>query len=323
MVDALALPVRYSIVDIAALERLITTLYGWENVRCQLIKGTMRDVYEVWANGQHGVLCIYRSGERRLAEIEAEQVVMHKLIDQGVAAPFAIPLMTGNTVFSLHQPEGIRFGALMTFVPGRPIGRAFDSTTAEQVGILLWKTHRALLTITELLDRPKLDFPTALSAVLYAFERAAPHRQAEVEQLHSTGDVLIRRAVLTTETAQYGLLHGDIIPSNILNDTGRLCLLDFDLCAYGWQLYDVASMLVEIAYWGMGEDVKAAFLRGYQMERKFTEAESAALPALQCIRIFISLGIPAQHIDTWGRVYFSDAIIDKQLTLLEQTLHEG
>jgi hypothetical protein len=34
------------------------------------------------------------------------------------------------------------------------------------------------------------------------------------------------------------------------------------------------------------------------------------------MRGIISLGTPARFINTWGRIYFSDAIIDKQIALI-------
>lgn len=314
------LPVCYSIVHLSALQQLIGTLYGWTNVWCQLIKGTMRDVYEVWADQEHAIFCLYRQGERSKDEIEAELEIMRHLYESGLSVPLPIPVQSGDNVFALHQPEGVRYGVMITFMSGKPIGRQFSREVGEAVGRLLASAHHALAALSAPLDRPVLDFPNALTSAIEAFDNAAPHRKQDVKRLRLAGDLLLQRIPLTSENSLYGLLHGDVIPSNILMDADRLALLDFDLCAYGWQLYDVASMLVEIACWEMGSPVEEAFLEGYQGERPFTEMEQAALPMLQSIRCILSLGTPARHIDTWGRIYFSDAIIDKQLVIIEQAL---
>src|SRR5687768_1820551 len=89
------LPVLYSIVDSEALERLIETLYGWTDVHCQLIKGTMRDVYEVTVNAseQRAILTLYRHGERSAQDIEAECAVMTHLSLSGLHVPTPIPQM--------------------------------------------------------------------------------------------------------------------------------------------------------------------------------------------------------------------------------------
>ena len=315
-----SLPVRYAIVDVGALQTLIATLYGWTNVRCQLIKGTMRDVYEVWSDQQHAILCLYRSEERTHSEIDAELTVMQYLHHQGLSIPLPVTLRDGERLFLLRQPEGMRHGAMITFMAGKPIGRQFDSAVGSQIGRALAVMHRALNTLTGAMDRPVLDFSTALTSALTAFAYAAPHRSDDLLRLHSMGETLLRRLTLNQNNAAYGLMHGDIIPSNILQNGDRLVLLDFDLCAYGWQVYDVASMLVEIAYWGMDAAVAEAVLHGYNAECAFTDAERAMLPTLQGIRGILSLGTPARHIDTWGRGYFSDTIIDKQLALIEQVM---
>ena len=315
-----SLPVRYSIVCLSALEHLIGTLYGWTNVRCQLIKGTMRDVYEVWADQEHAVFCLYRQGERSKSEIEAELEITRHLHKHQFSVPMPIHLQSGDVVFSLHQPEGVRYGVMITFMSGKPIGRKFNSEVGGFVGRFLASAHHALSRLTAPLDRPILDLRTELTAAIDAVQDATPYRQNDVEHLRLASNTLLQKIPLTPQTSPYGLIHGDIIPSNILIDADGLTLLDFDLCMYGWQLYDVASMLVEIAYWEMGTAVEEAFLRSYQGERPLTELEWVVLPMLQSVRCILSLGTPARHIDTWGRVYFSDAIIDKQLALLKQTL---
>src|SRR5215207_6960621 len=110
------LPVQYSIVDSHALERLIETLYGWSDVRCQLIKGTMRDVYEVNDSAQRAILSLYRHGERNAHEIEAELAVMQHLSVSGLHVPTPIPQVNQQNIFSLLQPEGERFAVMGTFM---------------------------------------------------------------------------------------------------------------------------------------------------------------------------------------------------------------
>lgn len=138
------LPVAYSIVDVTALEALIASHYGWQHVGCQLIKGTMRDVYEVVADDRHAILCIYRHGERTPAQIAAEMAIVRHLGASGLSVPLPIAMLDGETIFSLMQPEGVRHAAMVTFVEGTPIGRQLTPETAEAVGMLLGDAHLAL-----------------------------------------------------------------------------------------------------------------------------------------------------------------------------------
>lgn len=315
------LPVHYSIVNPNALEVFITQHYGWSNVRVQLIKATMRDVYEVWADGQHAILCLYRHGERTATEIEAEMMIMRHLHQQDIAVPLPIAQQNDALVFTLSQPEGVRHGVMITYIEGTPIGRQLTSDTGEQVGTLLARTHRALDSLPFNMARPIMDYDGAMQHAIAAFERAAPQRSDNIRHLREI------EAHLSTEVnsllingTEMRMKHGDIIPSNILRQESGLALLDFDLCAYGLQRYDVASFLVEIAYWNMGDAVRAAFLNGYQSQHPLTQQERATLPVLQALRGLISLGTPARFINSWGRVYFADAIIDKQLALIDEAL---
>lgn len=138
------LPVQYSIVDSEALERLIETLYGWSGVQCQLIKGTMRDVYEVNASDQQAILYLYRHGERNAQDIEAECAVMTHLSLLGLHVSISMPLIDQQNVFSLLQPEGERFAVMGTYVQGSPIGRKITADMSHRVGRLIGKAHQAL-----------------------------------------------------------------------------------------------------------------------------------------------------------------------------------
>lgn len=147
--------------------------------------------------------------------------------------------------------------------------------------------------------------------------QAAPHRSEDLASLLDLrGRIEPHIGLLAADNASYGLVHGDAIPSNILSQTSELALLDFDLCAYGWRVYDVASFLVEIAWWDMGDDVRDAFMSGYNVIRPLSQEELESLPAVQATRCLLSMGLAARHVNTWGRIYFSDASIDKSLTLI-------
>jgi Ser/Thr protein kinase RdoA (MazF antagonist) len=317
------LPVAYSIIDTNALETLVASLYGWSHVGCQLIKGTMRDVYEVVAEAQHAILCVYRHGERTHDEIAAELAIMRHLYAQGVAAPLPVAMLDGKTLFALTQPEGVRYAVMISFVDGTPIGRQITPDTAEAVGALLGDGHFVLRQLPDDLARPTINYAQAMDDAIRAFAAAAPRRYRDTYEMKGWYVSLVPQiARLTRENAAYGMTHGDIIPSNILRQDTGLALLDFDLCAYGWQMFDVASFLVEVAYWNMGDDVRAAFLRGYESRRRLSEIERALLPAFQAMRGIISLGTPARFINTWGRGYFADPIIDKQLQLIRLSIGE-
>ena len=56
------LPTAYSIFDAAALARLLEKTHGFVDVRCQLIKGTVRDTYLVTTGDDHYIETVWGRG---------------------------------------------------------------------------------------------------------------------------------------------------------------------------------------------------------------------------------------------------------------------
>lgn len=311
------LPVQYSIIDAQALGRLIETLYGWSDVRCQLIKGTMRDVYAVDAYEHKAILTLYRHGERNAQEIDAELAAMLHLSEGGLYVPTPISQKNSQNIVFLLQPEGERFAVMTTFMQGSPIGRQITAAMSHRVGKLIGEAHHAFDRSLPPLHRPVLSFQEAMQRALVDIVQVAPHRKDNLAWLQPLSHQLEQSIrTLSRDNASYGLLHGDVIPSNILSHASDLVLLDFDLCAYGWRVYDVASFLVEIEWWNMGNDVRDAFLSGYSALHPMSQPEIDSLPALQAIRCVLMLGLAARHINTWGRAGFSQASIDISLAII-------
>jgi acetylornithine/succinyldiaminopimelate/putrescine aminotransferase/Ser/Thr protein kinase RdoA (MazF antagonist) len=77
----------------------------------------------------------------------------------------------------------------------------------------------------------------------------------------------------------YGLIHGDFLPDNLIVTQGELALIDFDDCGYGWHLYEMATGLFPQVKQPFFDDLVAAYLEGYRRERALDDAEAALLPA--------------------------------------------
>lgn len=308
--------------DAAALATLLEQTHGFVDVTCQLIKGTVRDTYLVTTGDHRYILCIYRHGARTADEILAELDVIDHLHADGLLVPPAIPDRQGQRLLRLAAPEGERYAVVFTYIEGQQLSKTPDPATMTRLGETVARMHVASDQLPNPLSRPTIDFDTLISWSLSAFESAAPHRVDDVAFLRDVADHLRPRlAGLSTTKLHYGLVHGDLIPSNVqITPDDQPALLDFDFCGYGWWLYDLATLRVEVDYWNMGEAVWQAFLTGYQAVRPLTGDDFANIPLLQVARQIFSLGIPAYHINTWGQVYFADVIVDKKLHLIRQAM---
>jgi Ser/Thr protein kinase RdoA (MazF antagonist) len=94
----------------------------------------------------------------------------------------------------------------------------------------------------------------------------------------------------------YGLVHGDLNPTNFHVNDGQLTLFDFDDCAYNWFINDIAIALP--LYSGIfthkdWEDQMTKFfkwyMRGYFEENHLDEGWLAYLPASLQLQNIITL----------------------------------
>ena len=78
----------------------------------------------------------------------------------------------------------------------------------------------------------------------------------------------------------YGLIHADFAPENLMVDGTRIRLLDFDDAGYGWHLFEIATSL----YFHIGQPyfaaIERAVLDGYRTERALTAGGRGPAAAL-------------------------------------------
>jgi Ser/Thr protein kinase RdoA (MazF antagonist) len=104
----LTLPIHWSLVRVDALAHALEAAYGLSQVRCQLIKATINDTYQVWASEGRFVLRISRAHERSAQELTAELDAMTALAIEEVQVAAIVPLRTGERLLLIHAPEGVR-----------------------------------------------------------------------------------------------------------------------------------------------------------------------------------------------------------------------
>jgi Ser/Thr protein kinase RdoA (MazF antagonist) len=114
-----------------------------------------------------------------------------------------------------------------------------------------------------------------------------PERKLLIRARDRVRDELSR---LPRSSRNYGLIHADFAPENLMVDGSRVRLIDFDDAGYGWHLFEIATTL----YFHIGqpyfESVERAMLAGYRSERELTAGDAALLPLFYTARGFTYLG---------------------------------
>lgn len=96
--------------------------------------------------------------------------------------------------------------------------------------------------------------------------------------------------------SRFGLIHSDLNINNILSDSGKLYVLDFDDCGFGWFLYDFSTTVLEF----FDEKLKKcvdALLKGYEKFRPLPEEDKQELFTFIVLRKIVRIGWIATHSD--------------------------
>ena len=306
------IPSARSRLAVEGLARLLEVAYGLDEVRCQLIKGTIRDVYRVTSRGDANViLSVYPHG-RRPTEILEELDLLDLLAAGGVLVAPAMRQRTGERLLAIEAPEGLRYAVCFEYIPGRHLDRQPDPEPARHYGRAIAQIHVLTDVMPQPLTRPHIDVAQMIDDPLRAFAAVVTDRPEDLACLREVALLLRSRiATLPLGPPGFGLVHGDVIPSNAqVTPAGKIAVLDFDFCGDGWRAYDVATYLGEVRFWSASPAAADGFLAGYEEVRTLLTWEREALLLFEAARHIHALGTPALHVNEWGRSYLSDRMID-------------
>jgi Ser/Thr protein kinase RdoA (MazF antagonist) len=68
-------------------------------------------------------------------------------------------------------------------------------------------------------------------------------------------------------TIDYGLIHADLVPANVMVDGGTLQMIDFDDGGFGFRLFDIATALLKHLDAPDYPALRAALVKGYTSAR--------------------------------------------------------
>lgn len=121
-----------------------------------------------------------------------------------------------------------------------------------------------------------------------------------------------------SESDSYGLIHADTNLTNWLFQPGKVALLDFEVCCYGFYMFDVSRILHELKKdHRNGGALMAAFHHGY--------SEVRTLPALSDIRIqagmlmsLLDIVAWVCQLEPWMRLVFGDKTAASALSQMKR-----
>lgn len=294
--------------DIAA--DVLLERYGFIGCVLEPLCYSENHTYRVTRRDEKSVatLRICRPGYRSLRELQAEIDWLSHLNNEvkleGIEIIRPILALDGSTVQAVTLPDGGVFhGVAFAYMDGVTPDEGDGETMCRlfrRLGSLAAALHehtRGLgaaaaprASFIPPITRPVWDCETALgSHALWGDWRVFAGFTPQEKELLERAETRIRAAMVAygKPRERFGLIHADMRLANLLVEGDILKLLDFDDCAYGWHLFDLAASLSFIEARPDLPDLVAAWLEGYRAAstaHPLEEADMAVIPSLIMMR---------------------------------------
>jgi Ser/Thr protein kinase RdoA (MazF antagonist) len=260
------------------------------------------------ATGVRSVLRVHRPGYHSLPAIESELAWIEALRTDGVVrTPAVLPTADDARVVVGRHPDGeARHAVRFAWAPGEePSGeRLVDDF--EELGEVTARLHAHARAWSRPagFTRFRWDYETSIGPCGHwgRWQDGIAVGPAEIEVLGRLDAVLRRRlADFGDSPDRFGLVHADMRLANLLVDPaagGRVHVIDFDDCGFGWFMYDLGSSLSFIEHDPQVPELIDAWVTGYLRVGSLTADEVAALPSFVLLRRLLLVAWIGSHSDT-------------------------
>lgn len=287
-----------------AAEALRAARAGWEippAATATLINVSENLTYRLEADGWRRILRVHRPGYHSRAAIESELAWLAAVgSDTGLSVAAAVPGRGGRAVQEADL-DGPRHLALFTPLPGRhvapgepmvPMFRRLGAQTAQL------HAHARGWARPAWFERFAWDERAVFGPrATWGDWRAAPGVTAAVRAVLERAERAVTRRLAAhgKGAGRYGLIHADLRLANVLVEGGRLHLLDFDDCGFGWFAYDFAAAVSFMEDDPRIPALRAAWLAGYRAVAPLSGADAAMIDSFVMFRRFALLAWIGSH----------------------------
>lgn len=294
--------------------------FGREST-CQIFRTGINHTYIVADEEKKYVFRIYSFDWRTQAEIQEEIRVLNLLKENDIAVSFPIPDKEQNYIQQLQAPEGLRFGVLFLYAPGKKV-RNFSSDACYHIGILMARMHR----VTENVQLQRIHYNAdTLTTIPYQFAKKHFAESNEEMRFVKKAGECIASVFASAENLRSGAVHLDLWYDNMhINGDADATLFDFDFCGNGWLLHDIAYFIMQLFHIEHDKNEYeariTAFFQGYESVTLLTREEKTLLPFAGLSIWIFYLGIQSQRFDNWSNVFLSENYLKRYIAMVKEWL---
>ena len=294
--------------------------WGFSDASIRLVAERENCVYEVTGHGTRHALRRHRVRYRTQAELRSELDWMAHLATCGLDLPAPVPTRDGHLFCTI---DGAVYD-LLTWVDGEPVSSRHRTASVVELADTYHRTGWQMAALHDLsdawqlpetFDRPAWNVDGLVGeAPLWGrfwdnTELSAAEKSA-LERLRDDGWAVLDNQ---TPTLDYGLIHADLVPDNVLVDSTSVRFIDFDDSGFGFRLFDLATTLNKAWRTDHYEALSAALLDGYGSRR---EIDLSLLPLFQALRAASYVGWNITRMGEPGGMSRNRRFIDEAMAFI-------
>lgn len=269
-------------------------LWGLLGARSSLVAARENAVYKVTTQGAYFALRLHRSGYRSDAELRSELQWMDVAARAGLSVP--APLASREGAF-LHVIGDVQVDVL-SWLSGPPLAECIDQMDGAGRVQVFTQLGQAMAELH--LASDAVNFPAGFQRCRWDVEGLLGKQPlwdrfwdnpgltgAQRDRLLAFRDRARRDLDAHSDTLDFGLIHADLVPNNVLIAEDGISLIDFDDGGFGYRLFDVATVLLKISGRADFLALKEALIQGYHARRSL---DMTGLDLLMAIRAATYVG---------------------------------
>lgn len=283
------------------------TLWDITEAKVSLVAARENHVYRINHSAGTLALRLHRQNYRTNKQLLAELDWMAWLAQSGLSVP--TPQHSREKQY-LHSIDDVQVD-ILTWLPGTTLEDILPAMPITErallfhrIGSEMAKLHLASASWPEKrqCQRPSWDIDGLVGAnpLWDKFWQNPALDKTQKERLIRFRDIAQESLSKLSKTQDYGLIHADLVPSNILIKQNKLHIIDFDDGGFGYYMFDIATALLKHSEANDFSDLQKALIQGYLSQRDMDIAHLDLFMALRAVT-YLGWNITRMDEDSTGK----------------------